>query len=309
LESSHTNLLQSWSYGIAKHKAENLIPYNFLVTQKGKQIALVQVLIKTFSFIGSTARINRGPLLLSNYDLSDKNQVTLRIIEKIIEECKQRKWLMLQIAPELEETNESEIALSNLGLSKLSNPEWSSGLIDLKREEDDILMSLKGKWRNCLRKGLKLGVEVRHNKNNIENIDKVIETYNSLQKDKNFIGLSGNLIRELANQEHNNWKFNIFSAFINNDQIGSLVTINHGDTSIYLIGATNSVGRRYQANYVMLWRAILSSKDNSCSWFDIGGLNKTTPKGIAHFKNGLQAKPYKLIGEWRIFFLRNLFFR
>ena len=34
-------------------------------------------------------------------------------------------------------------------------------------------------------------------------------------------------------------------------------------------------------------------------WFDIGGLDATTPKGIAHFKKGVQSDPYYLIGEWR----------
>jgi len=34
-------------------------------------------------------------------------------------------------------------------------------------------------------------------------------------------------------------------------------------------------------------------------WFDIGGLDATTPIGIAHFKKGVQSEPYCLIGEWR----------
>ena len=143
--------------------------------------------------------------------------------------------------------------------------------------------------------------------NNLEAIDNVLEAYRSLQEEKNFVGLSENLIRELANVNGKNWSFNVFSALINGERIGTLVTIDHCRTSIYLIGATSFSGRKYQANYVLLWEAILSSKDNGCSWFDIGGLNSTTPKGVAHFKNGLQADPYSLIGEWRIFFPRNLF--
>ncbi len=80
-----------------------------------------------------------------------------------------------------------------------------------------------------------------------------------------------------------------------------LVSIRHGDTATYLIGITNNEGRELQVNYALLWQAILDAKKNGCMWFDIGGLDATTPKGIAHFKKGVQSDPYYLIGEWRGF--------
>ena len=47
---------------------------------------------------------------------------------------------------------------------------------------------------------------------------------------------------------------------------------------------------------------MLESKDDGCKWFDIGGLDETTPKGIAHFKRGLNSNLYELSGEWRTLF-------
>ena len=43
-------------------------------------------------------------------------------------------------------------------------------------------------------------------------------------------------------------------------------------------------------------QALLDAKKNGYIWFDIGGLDSTTPKGIAHFKKGVQSAHY-LIGE------------
>ena len=116
----------------------------------------------------------------------------------------------------------------------------------------------------------------------------------------------------MAEQNHEDWVFNIFTAKArdsNNSEeyLGILVSIEHGDTAIYLIGATTDKGRKYQSNYVLLWEAILEAGRNGCRWFDIGGLNETTPKGIAHFKKGIQAHPYALIGEWRGFFMPKIF--
>jgi lipid II:glycine glycyltransferase (peptidoglycan interpeptide bridge formation enzyme) len=79
------------------------------------------------------------------------------------------------------------------------------------------------------------------------------------------------------------------------------VSLRHGDTSTYFIGTTDDTGRKLQVNYVLLWEAILYAKKSGCEWFDIGGLNATTPKGIAHFKSGLNSELYSLVGEWRGF--------
>ena len=91
------------------------------------------------------------------------------------------------------------------------------------------------------------------------------------------------------------------------DELGSLVSINSGNCSIYLIGTTSYEGRKYQANYVLLWEAIMDSKAKGSRWFDIGGLDNTTPQGVAHFKKGLKAEMYFLTGEWRGFFLPKIF--
>ena len=78
-----------------------------------------------------------------------------------------------------------------------------------------------------------------------------------------------------------------------------LVSIVHGDTATYLIGNTNAEGRRVQANYAMLWQAIIDAKSLGCGWYDLGGLNKNTPKGVAGFKSGLNGDNYQLVGEVR----------
>ena len=111
----------------------------------------------------------------------------------------------------------------------------------------------------------------------------------------------------MARNNHKLWSFNILKAIDKDENLlGYLVTIDHGDTSIYLIGLTTEEGRRFQANYVMLWEAILNAKKTGCMQFDIGGLTDETPKGVAHFKNGLKPEMYSLIGEWRGLYLKNI---
>ena len=112
------------------------------------------------------------------------------------------------------------------------------------------------------------------------------------------------LIISLAQQQGKGWEFTLFIANEERiadveNSIGMLVSIRHGDTSTYLIGYTNDEGRKQQANYVLLWEAILYAKQSGCDWFDIGGLSSITPKGVAHFKQGINAELYSSVGVWR----------
>jgi hypothetical protein len=195
-------------------------------------------------------------------------------------------------------------------------PPWASGLLSLDPNKEELLMGLNGKWRNCLRKGLRSKFSVKKYEIDINQkvsykisykiLQKILDNYKKLKHNNQFSGISESLLESIALQSGDNWGINLFIANENidgsdDDPIGTLVSIDSGDTSIYLIGTTNLKGRKLNANYVLLWEAILSAKNEGCKWFDIGGLDSTTPPGIAHFKKGLSAKPYELAGEWRIF--------
>ena len=302
-----TNLLQSWQYGEAKEEAGSWKAVRFVVTEGDKVIGLAQFLARTFPVLGGIARMNRGPMLNKEIAKADCEIVSCKVIAALMKEAKRRFWWVVQIAPDLPESATAVNALQNIGLKRLDLPPSASGLVSLSCDEEKLMMSLKGKWRNCLRKGQKSGVHVSTLVGKSPNFNTLIDSYRELQQDKGFQGIPDSLIDALAKQEGEGWKFTIFTANPEgstdiNESIGILVSLRHGDTSTYFIGVTSDTGRKLQVNYVLLWEAVLYAKRNGCTWFDIGGLNTTTPKGIAHFKSGLNSELYSLIGEWRVFF-------
>ncbi len=305
-----SNLLQSWEYGNAKENIENWIPHRFaLIDNIGQDIGLVQVLLKKNPFIGNFARVNRGPIITIEVDDKYKKELILETIKLLKVESKNRKWRILQIAPELENSIEIINELKNFRLSHLSNEPWASGTFPLNMNDDDLIMQLNGKWRNCLRKGLKSNISLKYSNNCNEDLNLLFESYAMLKQKKQFSGMTESFIKDLSKQDNDNWKFNLFFAFEDSlqkkDPIGTLVSIFHGDTSIYLIGTSNSIGRKINANYVLLWEAVLKAKSQGSNWFDIGGLNKETPLGISHFKKGINSNLYQLVGEFRLI---NFFF-
>ena len=299
------NLLQFWQYGIAKLKSENLKVIRYLIINQGGQaVALAQCLIRIIPFFGGIVRINRGPLLIGEYQ-TEKNVIILsKSISALMREFKKRRWWLIQVAPEMLESEKSNQLLIKLGFKKLAITPAASGMISLWPSKKNLLMNLKSKWRNCLRKGLRFDIKINILNGKCFELDHLLKYYKKLQENKKFSGISNKLILSLVNQVGKKWKFTLFIAYEKNHNdinksIGMLVTICHGDTATYLIGSTNDKGRNLQANYVLLWRAILHAKENGCAWFDIGGLNPSTPKGVSHFKKGLNSKLYTLVGEWR----------
>lgn len=297
------NLLQSWQYGEAKARSEGWKLDRLLVLDHDHNpVAIVQVLIKYIPFIGGIARINRGPILLKKHSPEKELGIIFGSLNMLIREARCNRWWFLSLAPEIHSSEIANNGLKALGFYRSKAQPWSSGLISLSLDEDTILMSLNGKWRNSMRKGIKLGVKVKKAQGSEASLKILMRSYSELQGVKGFDGISDDLLRSLFQQQGLLWDFNLYFAFKEDDQnglpIGVLVSIRAGDTSTYIIGTSNDTGRSMQANSVLLWEAIVQAKRDGCSWYDIGGLNKSTPKGIASFKKGLNAEPYSLIGEW-----------
>lgn len=305
----HANLLQSWQYGTAKEQSEGWQARRFLIADTdGKPVALAQWLTHTLPFLGGIARLNRGPLLLEALPEDAAMETSLGVLQALLGEARRQRWWIVQIAPELPDHETSRQGLQRLGLQRQSIAAWASGRLNLGADEPSLLMELKAKWRNCMRKGERNGVMVTHQQGNGSYQDLLIHSYTSLQKNREFKGLPEELIRRLAEQQGRVWSLDLFIAKDSNtstddEPIGFLVSTRHGDTATYLIGTTNDKGRHMQANSVLLWQAILHAKRSGCAWFDIGGLSAATPKGIADFKQGLNATPYELVGEWRRYYL------
>lgn len=300
------SLSQTWEYGEAKATAEFWKTQHFVVRDEDcVPIALFQILVKGLPGLGGIARINRGPLILQD-DVDNSDYSSLKAIAVLVREARRHKWWMIQIAPLLPPNIEIKNTLLDMGFRRQPICPMDSALLSLDCSEEELLMRLNGKWRNCLRKGQKLGVVVELGGDRDEYFQTLFTFYREQQTQKGFEGTSERFLKALFDNQSTSFKFNLYTAFKNVDSkksvIGVLVVLQFGDIAEYLIGATNHTGRSNQANSVLLWEAILDAKRNGCRIFDVGGLSESTPKGITDFKKGLNPEPYALVGEWRKWF-------
>jgi lipid II:glycine glycyltransferase (peptidoglycan interpeptide bridge formation enzyme) len=241
---------------------------------------------------------------MAGFHLAAEVPLKLAALQVLLREARRQRWWMLQAAPELLDTESAMSGLKALGFKKLPIPEWASALIDLQLTEDELLDRLNRRWKRALRKSTDCGVIIVNEQLTEGRLENVLNSYKDLQKEKNFTGLSERMITRLYAAQSKGCSINLFVAKIKNEyhlleDIGYRLSVKNGDTTLDLIISTNEKGRQTEAAAALYWHSILYAKNNACDWFDIGGLSEVTPKGIAEFKQGLNAKPYKLVGEWR----------
>ena len=289
------NLMQSWEYGEAK-RIQKWKPLRFVILdQNDKPQAMFQVLFKGLPLIGGVVRINRGPVYFQDFiDDPLADRIISKIFKTIKILAKQRRWWYVSFSPELTDSSDNKLALESIGIKQITNHiPYGSTRLSLNSPVDDLFMGLKSKWRNLLRKAQKLEVEVEEVFNK-EDIDVIIDIYIKFQEENNFTGIPKKLLVSMFDNQSGSTKYKIYKTLFEKKLSGFVFIAYHGDTATYLIGWTSYEGRKQNANYILLWNAICQAKELSLKWFDMGGFNKNTPKGIRHFKEGLQGDEYML---------------
>lgn len=301
-----SNLLQSSRYGEAKRSSgyDNTIRY-LIMDSNNKPVAIAQILVKRVTSLFTIALLNRGPLILSGIPRDKHELISLLAIHAIKVRIKALGYQTFLIRPEIQDTSTEAVnALRSMGLIRIGTAQYGSGLVDLTRDESSILAGFASKWRNSLRKGQRLGVYVEKKELTPEVVSDFLESYKSFKKSLRFSGISDSLLLSLVVQKGHSWTIDLLRAYMPNSTIESSATIGYllcikaGLTSTYLIGTTSAEGRCNQANTVLLWESIRLSKANGSVYFDIGGLNNTTPAGVASFKKGMNSSRYTLLGLW-----------
>jgi lipid II:glycine glycyltransferase (peptidoglycan interpeptide bridge formation enzyme) len=298
------NLLQSWAYGQAKEVVGLCKPRRFVIfDDSNRPIALVQVLTWILPILGGIARINRGPLLLINESV-DEVQLKIDVLSVLIQEARRQRWWFIQIAPEMSDSELAYQGLRDFGFRKQADVAWASGLIDLSLSEHELHARLNRRWQRTLKKASNLGVIVKVVKFTDEMLADVLKSYADLQKRNGFEGIDPALIKKLSKYQSADCVFDLYIAELFNSNglneiLGYRLIIRSGCVALDFLVSTNERGRELDANSTLYWHAINQAKENGCRWFDIGGVNENTTKGIAEFKLGLNAVPYKLVGEWR----------
>ena len=287
------NILQWTAYGEAKYGVEGFQIERKVVMKSGLPIALYQILKKRLPLLGTVARINRGPLFL--HDSIPSRENVMQLYRSLYEEWVVNNQFYLQIAPNLPHDAANANVLRKTGFMPSDDPNWQSGWVSLEQSEEALRKGLQQKWRNMLNKSEKIEM-VLHHVENEDDLEVLLQEYDLFMKKRSFQSTSSALIR--AMYRHSPHMFYSVFARKEGEYHGAIIIVKHGDSATYLVGITSDKGRKTNANYLLLWNALLHCRQKGLKWFDVGGIDEVHTAGIAHFKKGLRFTPYQLVGEY-----------
>jgi lipid II:glycine glycyltransferase (peptidoglycan interpeptide bridge formation enzyme) len=280
------------------------VEYFFIKDLSGAPVAIVQVLNKRILGLFNIYRVNRGPLFFAGQKI-DAPEIAV-ILTLLKRSLGKKSRGLLYIAPDIQYSEALVDLFSNIGFKYRKNKAaWESAYIDIDLDESQILDRMSGRWRNSLKKALKLNLNIQ-NLSKYDSITHFINLYECNKVDKGFVGVSTKRVLDFLRASSKSSGISIFIANIKNrddspsreEVLGGVAIIHTSGVATYLIGASTEEGRRKDVNTLLLWAAILKAKELGCKKFDLGGLGDSTPSGIAKFKRSLNPRSYKLIGEF-----------
>ena len=286
---ANKNLINSLAYLEAQNKILKIKNVKYKILFNKEVIGIFALLKKNFlcfNFI----RINRGPIFLKkNIGIN----LRLIVINKIIDLEKKFFFNYFKFSPEIVNKKKNTIINYNKKSFLFDYKGWSSSILDLTQNEDEIIKNLKQKWRNSLNTFNKYDVEIKEEVSK-ESIEKMLKYYQELKVENNFKGMSIRFLREYLNRS----KKLIYFAYKDNIFLGYICISIHHNSSTYLLGYSNKEGRAINVMNGLLWKAIVELKKKDLSYFDLGGLDNINTPRINKFKLGINGKNYELVGNY-----------
>ena len=279
-----TNLFQSWDFGDAMRRAEGQEPVRAYLYAKDLHIGLVQGFRVRRLGLVAFVRVLRGPLFFQPTP-PDIHAIAVRRIRKA-HPLSRLTWST--VMPEIAADELWDTAAETRGLNRVMDG-YETCWLDLRRGTDSLRAGLKQKWRNQLAKAEEADMAVERT----GETGWLLERYEEQRRQRRYAGPSAALIAAHP-AEHGL----TLIAKRGGQSIAGVHFQRHGPDATYQVGWTSEDGRALNAHNLLLWRGLLTLKENGVRWLDLGGLDAEKMPGIAHFKQGLGGEAFRNAGVY-----------
>ncbi len=269
IDDHHGHLLQSWAWGQLKSH------FGWIPLRLHTDHAAAQVLFKKLPLGYTIAYIPKGPL--GNWKDTRQCQA---LLGQIHAEAKKRRAVFLKIEPDLMQPpadapgddfpHRATAFLAGCGFSPADTIQpQTSIIIDLTRNEDDILAGMKQKTRYNIRLAAKKGVTVRHG----DAAD--IGTFYALAQTtagRDGFGIHAPGYYQTALRLFGPERCALLLAEFEGEALAALLAFRHGAAAYYFYGASSDLHRNLMPAYLLQWEAIRWAKAHGCASYDLWGI-------------------------------------
>jgi lipid II:glycine glycyltransferase (peptidoglycan interpeptide bridge formation enzyme) len=163
-------------------------------------------------------------------------------------------------------------------------------ILNLEPSLKEIRAALDQKWRNCLNRAEKNGLEIIQGENE-SLFDEINKIYLEMANRKGLADLSDiEHLRKVQQDLPEDHKLKVIICRFNGEIccVGIFSAI--GSTALYLVGATSNAGMKSNGSYLVQWAFLEWIKESGLRYYDLNGINPVTNPGTYHFKRGLAGK-------------------
>lgn len=299
-EFKDASVYQTWAYGSVSW-GENNLSHIVLRSRNGKVAAASQARIVHIPILGGgIAYIPWGPMWRgSEGEDLERFRTILRTLKT--EYVTKRNLLLRVRPPELarEDLQTFHEILTEEGFKRNKNVlPYRTFLLDLSLEMPDLMKHMDAKWRNKLRQAMKNPLIVTEGTS-----DEMFETFmvlssEMLQRKKFTPGVEFDSFRKIQKALSPEQKMRIFVCEVSGKPVAVAICSAHGDTGIYILGATGNQGSELRGANLLQWKIIEWLKGNGYRWYDLGGINPAVNPGVHRFKAGLAGKDVCHLGQY-----------
>jgi lipid II:glycine glycyltransferase (peptidoglycan interpeptide bridge formation enzyme) len=295
-------IYQTWSYGAVRW-GEKYISH--LVLKKDNQVVgLAQSTIMKAPFIrAGIAYIPWGPLWQKKEGENNFEHFQ-HLMKALKDEYALRRGLLLRINSHyVENEGDNDICsiLKGEGFKKdASSSRYRTFLVDISHTLPEIRKKLDQKWRNQLNRSEKNSLTIVEG-----NSDELYQIFLNLQNEmlerKRYEpGVDYGEFKEIQKDLPEHLKMRVIICEYEGEPVTATIGSAIGNTGIYLLGATGDKGLQLKGAYLTQWLMIRWMKEQSCHWYDLGGINPEKNPGVYHFKAGLSGTDKSHIGQFEL---------
>lgn len=283
------NIPQDLVYGTTKSKIEGDCLSRYKIFDlDGKHIGFLQSLVKRKFGVKYAVRVNRGPIMVRGYN---NPETIFQVMDQF---RKMMRPLPIFYAPNIEYSPYNLHLVCSYNWTCWNMFGYSSGVINLEETEEVFRKKLDSKWRNQLVAAEKKGLFIRNNNSIYKD---ALEIYLKDQKDKNYIGISNNILVYLFEMKDSPLD-TYYVLDKENNLIAFDIIYRQQTEAHYLVGWNSDKGRKLYLNNFLLYYVSISLKEKGVKQFDLGGIDYINTEDIARFKDGMRPEKYCLMGEF-----------
>lgn len=288
------NFLQSWDYYEFYQSRGNQV-IRRIVKQNDEIIAAYAGVIENAKR-GRYLAIAGGPIL------DWKNRAVVdQIFQDMRAEGKKHKCTFVRVRPQLELSDWGMNLMQELGLRRA--PMYLSvefaGILDLKKDEEEIMKGMRQRLRRALRKGMKNHIEIEKS-TDPKDIHEFYEIELQTAGRHRFVAFSEDYLTKQFAAFAPHGEAVLYTAKYKGEILAQNFMIFYGNEASYHYGVSSELGTKYSGAPLLHMEAMRDARKRGIERYNFWGITEETEihhrfYGVSQFKRGFGVEELKYI--------------